>query len=419
MTVRSFLFADATRRVERSAMPPWPATPARTDLISLAGGLPAQAALDLDGLLDASRRALAQTAAAAFQSGECAGYRPLRELIAQREAERGVKLDAQRLLITSGSQQAIDLATRSLVDPGAHVLVEAPTSAGVLQALRFHGAKPVPLAADRDGLSIEALETALERYRPRMLYLMPNFANPTGGVLSLQRRSALLALAARHRFFLVEDNAYGELYFREPPPPSLLALANDDEREWVVHLASLSTRIAPGLRLAWMSAPAPLFRHLALAKKIHDTHAAALSQLVAFHYLNAGSLEPALSRMRLHYHRQAQAMQRALEGGLAETPLRAAPPAGGLFFWADAPGVDTVALLPHALAHGVAYAPGASFYCGDAPVGRLRLSFAGAAPGELGTGVRRLGEALRAAAARTPPRRHRAAAAGAGTELFP
>lgn len=397
MIASSFCFADATRRVEPSAIRQLFGLLARPDVISLAGGFPAQAALDLDGLRDANRRALSHTPGTAFQYGDCAGYQPLRELIAQRESERGLKLDPQHLLITTGSQQAIDLTTRALVNPGDPVFVEAPTYLGALQAFRFHGANIVPIPTDTDGIQIDALEEALARHRPRMLYLIPNFANPTGCVLSLQRRNAILALAARHRFFVVEDNAYGELYFREPPPPSLLALASDEEREWVVHLSSFSKSIAPGLRLAWMTSPAALLEHLSVAKQINDTHAAALSQVVAFHYLNAGSLEPALSRMRLYYQKQANAMQRAIEAERSDTPLRASTPAGGMFFWADVADVDATAMLPRAVAQGVAYVPGAPFYAGDAPAGKLRLSFASASITEIGEGLQRLGKILREA----------------------
>ncbi len=395
MTASSFCFSDSTRRVGPSAIRQLFGLLADPDIISLAGGFPAQTALDLDGLRDANRRALSHTPGIAFQYGDCAGYRPLRELIAQRESERGLKLDPQHLLITTGSQQAIDLTTRALVNPGDFVFVEAPTYLGALQAFRFHGANIVPIPADADGIQTDALEEALARHRPKMLYLIPNFANPTGCVLSLQRRNAILALAARHRFFVVEDNAYGELYFREPPPPSLLALAGEEEREWVVHLSSFSKSVAPGLRLAWMTSPAPLLEHLTIAKQINDTHAAALSQVVAFHYLNAGSLEPALSRMRLYYRKQANAMQRAIEAELADTPFRAHPPAGGMFFWADVAGIDTAAMLSRAVAQGVAYVPGAPFYAADAPAGKLRLSFASASVAEVGEGIQRLGKVLR------------------------
>ncbi|CAB3779526.1 2-aminoadipate transaminase [Paraburkholderia ultramafica] len=340
-------------------------------------------------------RAMACSCATAFLYGSSEGYRPLRELIAQRAGARGIRLDVPELVVTTGSQQAIDLVARVLVDPGDRVAVEAPTYLGALQALRYQGADVVPVPADTKGISVDELEAVVAQHRPKMLYLIPNFANPTGCVLSLGRRKAVLSLATKYRFFVVEDDAYGELYFRDPPPPSLFALANDEERQWVVHISSFSKSLAPGLRLAWISAPPELLRHLVVAKQIGDTHSATLSQLVAFHYLNAGSLEPALSRMRMFYQRQAYALQRAIKVELGDTPFRAEMPEGGMFYWADIPGVDTSAMLEHAVSRGVAYVPGAAFYADNPESTRIRLSFASASAEQIAEGVRRLGDCIR------------------------
>jgi 2-aminoadipate transaminase len=250
---------------------------------------------------------------------------------------------------------------------------------------------------DHNGVKLEELEAIIERHGPKLLYLIPNFANPTGYVMSLRRRKQVLALARKHRFFIIEDDAYGELYFTEPPPPSLFALANEEERQWVVHLSSLSKILAPGLRLAWLSAPPELLRHVIVAKQLGDTHASTLSQLVAFHYLNAGSLAPALSRMRRFYQNQALAMQRAIDTELSGTPFTATAPEGGMFYWADLPGVDTTAMLRHAVdRHGVAYVPGAPFYVGHPERTRLRLSFASASVEQIGEGIRRLAGCIQA-----------------------
>jgi len=301
----------------------------RPDVISLAGGFPSAAALDLNWLRGATERALISSLSTAFQYGNSEGYGPLRDLIAQRAKAKGIKLDASDLLITTGSQQAIDLITRVLVNPGDRVAVEAPTYLGALQAFQFQGADVLPVPTDHEGVRVEELEALVVRHRPKLLYLIPNFANPTGYVMSLRRRKQVLSLAKTHRFFIVEDDAYGELYFEEPPPPSLFALANEEERQWVVHLASFSKILAPGLRLAWLSAPAELLRHVVVAKQLGDTHASTLSQLAAFHYLNAGSLEPALSRLRRFYQSQVRAMQRAIKTELSGTPFNARSPRAG------------------------------------------------------------------------------------------
>jgi DNA-binding transcriptional MocR family regulator len=204
---------------------------------------------------------------------------------------------------------------------------------------------------------------------------------------------------------VVEDDAYGELYFREPPPPSLFSLANEEERQWIVHITSFSKTLAPGLRLAWMSAPSALRNHLVVAKQLGDTHTAMLSQLVAFHYLNAGSLEPALSRMRIFYQRQASAVQRAIKAELDNTPFRADMPDGGMFYWAEIPGVDTVGMLKHAIQRGVAYVPGAPFYVDRPAASRLRLSFASASAEQIAVGIHRLGDCVRLELERVAQRR--------------
>ena len=396
MTIETSHYASATRRVQPSAIRELFSLLSRPDVISLAGGFPSAAALDLNGLRGATERALILSVATALQYGNSEGYEPLRELIAQRAKTKGMKLDASDLLITTGSQQAIDLITRVLVDPGDRVAVEAPTYLGALQAFQFQGADLQAVPADHEGVRVEELEAMVVQHRPKLLYLIPNFAIPTGYVMSLRRRKQVLALAKTHRFFIVEDDAYGELYFRDPPPPSLFALANDEERQWVVHLASFSKILAPGLRLAWLSAPAELLRHVVVAKQLGDTHASTLSQLVAFHYLNAGSLEPSLSRTRRFYENQARAMQRAIKAELSGTPFNAMHPEGGMFYWADLPFVDTTAMLRNAIdEHGVAYVPGAAFYAGHPKRTRLRLSFASASVEQIGEGIRRLARCIR------------------------
>ena len=396
LTIVTSEYASATRRVQPSVIRELFSLLSRPDVISLAGGFPSAAALDLNGLRGATERALISSLATSFQYGNSEGYEPLRELIAQRAKTKGMKLDASDLLITTGSQQAIDLITRVLVDPGDRVAVEAPTYLGALQAFQFQGADVLAVPTDHEGVRVEELEAMVVQHRPKLLYLIPNFANPTGYVMSLRRRKQVLALAKTHRFFIVEDDAYGELYFQNPPPPSLFALANDEERPWVVHLASFSKILAPGLRLAWLSAPAKLLHHVVVAKQLGDTHASTLSQLTAFHYLNAGSLEPSLSRTRRFYEHQARAMQRSIKAELSGTPFNALHPEGGMFYWADLPFADTTAMLRNAIdEHGVAYVPGAAFYAGHPKRTRLRLSFASASVEQIGEGIRRLARCIR------------------------
>jgi DNA-binding transcriptional MocR family regulator len=231
--------------------------------------------------------------------------------------------------------------------------------------------------------------------RPRLLYLIPNFANPTGALLSLRRRRQVLALAAQYGVLIVEDDPYGELYFYEPPPPSLLSLARPEQREWIVHLSSFSKVLAPGLRLAWMTVPAELMKHVLLAKQINDTHTSAISQMVAFHFLNAGSLEPALSRARHFYAKQSIVMQRAINLELADFDIVTTPPKGGMFQWINLPNVDVHALLARSIEQGVAFVPGPHFFVDRSGFSALRLSFASANVDQIEEGIRRLARAIR------------------------
>lgn len=386
--------SEATTRVQSSAIRELFALLSRQEVISLAGGFPCAAAIDVDALKSAMARTMSQTMPAALLYGSVQGYEPLREVIAGRCRGFGMRLDASGIVITSGSQQGIDLIARTMVDPGDAVAVEAPTYLGAIQAFQARGANLVSVPTDNDGLHVDALETLFEEHRPKLLYLIPNFANPTGVVLSLRRRRQVLELAVRHGVLIVEDDAYGELYFQDPPPPSLLALANAEERQWVVHLSSFSKVIAPGLRLAWLVAPAELMRHVHLAKQISDTHSSAISQMVGYHFLNAGSIEPALSRARQYYAKQASIMRRAIEAELDNVPLVTVAARGGMFQWIELPGIDTQALLPKAIEAGVAYVPGAPFFADGAGADRLRLSFASATAEQIREGVRRLADVL-------------------------
>ena len=388
--------SQMTGRVQSSAIRELFALLSQPGVISLAGGFPSTAAIDVNGIRNAMARAMSQSMPESLLYGSVQGYEPLRELIVDRCRGFGTNLDASGILITSGSQQGIDLVARTMIDPGDVVVVEAPTYLGALQAFQAQGAELVSVPTDADGINIEALKAVMDLRRPRLLYLIPNFANPTGAVLSLRRRRQVLALAVAYGVLVVEDDAYGELYFHEPPPPSLLSLARPEEREWLVHLSSFSKVLAPGLRLAWMTGPAELMKHVLLAKQISDTHASAISQMVAFHFLNAGSLEPALSRARHFYAKQSSAMQRAVEVELADFDVVTTAPKGGMFQWIDLPNVDAHALLELAIGHGVAFVPGPPFFVDGSGSSTLRLSFASVNVWQIEEGIRSLARAIRA-----------------------
>ncbi|EIN02205.1 GntR family transcriptional regulator [Paraburkholderia hospita] len=384
------IFSNATSRVTASPIRQLFDLMDRPDVISFAGGFPPKEALDIDGLCKATSTAMRQSSVVSFQYGATGGYEPLRELLVHREKSKGIAIGREDLIVTSGSQQAIDLVCRVLVNPGEKVVVEAPTYLGALLAMRFQGAEIVAISADDEGIDVAELRRVAEKERPKLLYVIPNFANPTGRVTSLRRRKELLEIAKEFGFYLVEDDAYGELYFNEPPPPSLLALADDEERKWVVHISSMSKILSPGMRLAWMTGPSELLRHVTVAKQLGDAHAPVLSQTIAFHYLNSGALEPALTRTRRFYRSQALAMSKAIRAEFDEQIFRFSAPEGGMFFWAQLEGADTERMLPEAIASGVAFVPGAAFYANTPIRDRVRLSFATASVDQISRGIKRL-----------------------------
>ncbi len=340
----------------------------RPGVISLAGGLPASDAFPVDAVREATARVLATSPREALQYAASEGFGPLREWVADHLRAKGLRVDAAQVLITTGSQQGLDLVGKVLLDAGSTVAVEAPTYLGALQAFapyepRWHvldddGAGPCPQAIARAGGA-------------RFAYLQPNFQNPSGRCLDAARRHALADAAHDARVPIVEDDPYGELWFDAPPPPPLAARAGDG----ALYLGSLSKVLAPGLRLGYLVAPKRLFPKLLQAKQATDLHTPALNQRIAHALLAEGGLAAHLATLRRLYRGRRDAMHAAL-GRHLPPGCRWTPPRGGMFFWVELPaGIDAAALLPAALDAGVAFVPGAAFYA-DAPRAHaLRLSF--------------------------------------------
>lgn len=357
----------------------------RSDVLSLAGGLPASDLFPVEEVAEATARALARNGVRALQYGPTDGLPELRAWVAASLPGA----DAGRVLVTSGSQQGLDLLGKTLIDAGAEVAVAAPSYMGALRA--FDPYEPVYLTIDSDaeGMIPGALEEALAR-RPAFLYVIPDFDNPGGTRMPLERRRALLEAAERHDVLVVEDAPYRELRFEGDALPTLFELAP----ERVVHLGTLSKTLAPGLRLAWVIAPPELATVLERAKQAADLHTSTFTQVVAIDLLGRGTLEARLPRLRAHYRAQRDALADALDAELPDA-LRFVRPPGGMFLWASLPdGVDASALLRSAVAHGVAFVPGAPFYANGGPTNTLRLSYSLPHPDELAAGARRLASAL-------------------------
>ncbi|GHF24698.1 aminotransferase [Streptomyces mashuensis] len=365
---------------------------ARPEVISFAGGLPASELIDVTGIRAMYDQVLTDEPYRALQYSVTDGDPRLREAIAARLAGQGLAAHPDRLLITTGAQQALTLLTAVLLEPGDTVLVEQPTYLAALQCFGQAGARVVPVPTDGHGVDVAALAEAVERERPRLLYLVPTFQNPTGQTLPLERRRAVARLAAEHGFWIAEDDPYGELRFRGEHLPRIAALEEAADR--TVLLGSLSKVLAPGLRLGWLHAPAAVRRACVLAKQALDLHSSTVDQAVAARYLAEHDLDARLVPARALYRERCAAMLGALEGVLPQGSTVSRPD-GGMFVWVRLPeGRDATALLPEAVAHDVAYVPGEPFFAGAGDAATLRMSFAGHPPDVIEEGVRRLAKVL-------------------------
>ena len=366
---------------------------ARAEVISFAGGLPAPELFDVPALREAFAEALAGgRAQRALQYSTTEGHAPLREALAARMEARGLPTHPDDVLVTTGSQQALGLAASALVDPGDVVLVEDPSYLAALQSFALAGACLVPVPAGRDGPDLDALSALVTEHRPKLLYVVPTFQNPTGRTISHEGRARLAQLAGGLGLWLLEDDPYGELRYDGEAVPSLGSFPGAGDRTLAV--SSLSKVLAPGLRIGWLRAPAALRRALTVAKQAGDLHTSTIDQMAAATVLAAGGMDAHLDRLRSVYRARRDALLGGLEAAL---PLwsRWNEPEGGMFVWARLPdGHDAAALLPAALRHDVAFVPGAPFFAGAADHATLRLSFTTHRPEEIAEGLRRLGAAV-------------------------
>jgi len=371
----------------------------RPGLISLAGGMPSATLFDRAGIEAAVSEVLAHDADAAFQYGPTEGQPSLLQQIQHLMRARRADSTEHRTLITAGSQQGLDLVARALLNPGDCVAVESPSYLAALQVFTLQQARVVSLPSDAEGLCTDALDRLFSTARPKLIYLVSTFSNPTGASLSLTRRQALLRWAARHRVLILEDDPYGELHFRGTPQPSLLALALEMEKaqpgtaEQVIYASSFSKILMPGLRLGWLSLPTTLFDAVARIKQATDLQTGSFNQEMAAAYLASGRLNPQIELIRRHYGAQQLALADALHTHFG-TRLEFTLPEGGMFIWGKLNcGSDTQLLLNEALERGVSFVPGANFFADHPARNTLRLSYATASPDQLQEGVRRLKQA--------------------------
>lgn len=375
-------------------------------IISFAGGLPAPELFPVEQLQEAACRVLSEHGAQALQYGPTEGYLPLRQFICERMNRYGISSEPNNVFVTTGSQQALDLIGKLLINPGDRVLVEEPTYLGALQAWNAYQAEYISVTSDDYGLRTELLENAL-RVGPKFMYILPNFQNPGGTTLPMERRLDLVRLANKYGVPLVEDDPYGALRFEGEHLPPLVALDVDFQTEEgmnghgfmegnVIYLGTFSKTLAPGLRLGWVVAPIEVIDQLVMAKQGTDLHSSSLDQMLAYEALKTGFLDEHIRRIRQVYGERRDVMLTALERYFPEG-CSWTHPQGGLFLWARVPEwFDTGELLKEAVAAKVAYVPGFAFYA-DASHGRntMRLNFSNAQPAQIEEGIRRLGGLLK------------------------
>jgi len=359
--------------------------------ISLAGGYPAAELMPVDAFARAMETTLRERGTEVLSYGPTAGYGPLRETIAKEMSRRGARCPASSILVTNGSQQALELAFRAFVDPGDAVVVEDPTYTGAISALSALGARLVGVPLDDQGIRPDLLELALERHRPRLLYVQPTFHNPTARVMGEARRRDVLAIAARHRCVIVEDDWAGDLRFEGRDLPTMHAL---DGGKHVLYLSTFSKKLLPGLRVGWVAAPEPVFERLLALKQIEDCGTSPLVQAALDAFIAEGAQEEHLTRVRSAYLLRSKAMDEAIRIHFPEG-ARFTRPSGGLFGWVVLPEtVDGDELFTAARERGVLVGRGSLFHVSGGGRNTLRLTFASTAEEQIRSGIAVLGELL-------------------------
>jgi 2-aminoadipate transaminase len=402
-TVWTARYALRTRNVESSAIRELLKITQNPDIISFAGGLPAPDVFPVQRFQDACRIVLEQKPAAALQYGASEGYDPLREMIASNIARYGIKAKVENVLITSGSQQALDLIGKLLINSGDRILVEAPTYLGALQAFNVYGAEYVSVPTDGDGLQTGLLEPAL-RVGPKFMYILPNFQNPGGSTLSDARRHDLVFLADKYGIPILEDDPYGQLRYEGDHLPTLLELDRENLKRDngyslgnVIYLSTFSKTLAPGLRLGWIVAPADVIAKLVQLKQGADLHTSTFTQVVAFEVARDGFFDQHVRVIRQVYRERRDVMLHALQE-FFPPEVTWTHPHGGLFLWLNLPeGMDCRKLFEVALKENVAFVPGDCFYAERSPeaLRHMRLNFSNATPELIREGIRRLSIAVK------------------------
>ena len=396
-------YALRTKGIKSSAIRELLKITQRSEVISFAGGLPAPEVFPIQRFEEACHRVLEQHGASALQYGATEGYEPLREMLARNMARYGILAKVENVMITSGSQQALDLIGKLLINTGDRVLVEGPTYLGALQAFNVYGAEYVSVPIDDDGLRTDLLEKSL-RSGPKFMYILPNFQNPAGTTLSEGRRHELVLLADKYGIPIIEDDPYGQLRYEGDHLTPLVVLDRENLRRDngyslgnVIYLSTFSKTLAPGLRLGWIVAPPEIISKLVQLKQGADLHTSTFNQFVAYEVARDGFLDQHIKLIRQVYRERRDVMLQALDD-FFPPEVTWTHPKGGLFLWVTLPeGVDCHELFQRALKENVAFVTGDSFYADNSHEGgrHMRLNFSNANREQIREGIRRLSVAVK------------------------
>jgi 2-aminoadipate transaminase len=395
-----YRYANRTQRMGSSVIRELLKLTEQPDIISFAGGLPAPEVFPLKQFKEACNVVLDTVGPQALQYSTTEGYRLLREMIAEHNARYSVNVAADNILITSGSQQALDFLGRIFINQGDHIVVESPTYLGALQAWNAYGAQYISVPSDENGMIVDELEKAL-RIGPKFIYILPNFQNPSGSTLSLERRIRLVELADKYGVPIVEDDPYGRLRYEGDHLPSVATLdaqyRGDSESYTgnVIYLSTFSKLLAPGLRLAWVIAPEQVIRKLVMAKQGADLHTSTFNQIVAYEVAKGGFLDEHVKLIRATYKERRDVMLETMaEIWPAET--RWTHPEGGIFLWGILPPeMDAAEVLKIAIQQKVAFVPGGPFHPNGSGQNTMRLNFSFCSPDTIREGMTRLGLTLK------------------------
>ncbi|AJY75847.1 PLP-dependent aminotransferase family protein [Paenibacillus beijingensis] len=371
------------------------------EIISFAGGLPAEELFPTEAIRQAADRVF-ESGRSALQYGLTEGYLPLREQLSARMAAKGMQADPGEIILTTGSQQAIDLAARVLTEPGDVVLVENPTYLASLQIFSLAGLRPVPAQSDAEGIDLEDAERIIRQERPKLVYIVPTFGNPTGRVWSEQRRRGLLELCRKYGVLIIEDDPYGEIKFDEKAHfPTIASLEGKTQDSHVIYTSSFSKIAAPALRTGWAVADRRIISMMAKAKQASDLHSSSLDQQTLYQLLRGFDLDAHIRTISDAYGSRMREMQ-ALLLKQAWSGVSWVEPQGGMFLWLELPdGLDAEALLRCSVKKGVAFVPGSPFYAAEPQRNRARLNFTHCGGERMAAGIERLSEALGEFMART------------------